>query len=304
VTSLLSITDATEARADRTLRRRQRAATRSLLKRPLTVIGLVIILCWIFAALLAPWITTYGPLEQGAELYAPPSRDHWFGTDELGRDVYSRVIYGSRITLPLAVMLVAFACSIGAILGGVAGYLGRIVDEGIMRFADLLFAFPHIILAMAIAAALGPSLRNAVLSLVVIAWPLYARVTRGLVLAAREMDYVLASRLTGASARQTLAVDILPNIIGPVAVLATLELGTAVLWLSGLSFLGLGAQPPVSEWGAMVASGALAFNHWWVGTFPGLAILTAVLAFNFIGDSLRDALDPRVARAIRRSESA
>jgi peptide/nickel transport system permease protein len=290
-----------DARAERTLRRRQRAATRSLLRRPLTIVGIVIVVVWAVAALLAPWVTQHGPLEQGAELYAPPSRDHWFGTDELGRDVYSRVIYGSRITLPLAVMLVALACSIGAILGGIAGYLGRFADEGVMRLADLVFAFPHIILAMAVAAALGPSLRNAVLALVVIAWPLYARVTRGLVLAAREMDYVLASRLTGASARETLAVDILPNIAGPIAVLATLELGTAVLWLSGLSFLGLGAQPPDPEWGAMVSAGALAFNHWWVGTFPGLAILTAVLGFNFIGDSLRDALDPRIARAIRRT---
>lgn len=296
-----SLVEPADARAERTLRRRQRAATRSRLRRPLTIVGLVIVVVWALAALLAPWVTQSGPLEQGAELYAPPSRDHWFGTDELGRDVYSRVIYGSRITLPLAVMLVALACSIGAILGGIAGYLGRFVDEGVMRLADLVFAFPHIILAMAVAAALGPSLRNAVLALVVIAWPLYARVTRSLVLAAREMDYVLASRLTGASARETLAVDILPNIAGPIAVLATLELGTAVLWLSGLSFLGLGAQPPDPEWGAMVSAGALAFNHWWVGTFPGLAILTAVLAFNFIGDSLRDALDPRIARAIRRT---
>jgi peptide/nickel transport system permease protein len=291
---------AAEARADRTLRRHQRLATRSVFRRPLTVAGIVIVVFWALAALLAPWITEYGPLQQSTDLYAAPSRDHWFGTDELGRDVYSRVIYGSRITLPLAVMLVALACTTGAILGGIAGYLGRIADEGVMRLADLVFAFPHIILAMAVAAALGPSLRNAVLALVVIAWPLYARVTRGLVLATREMDYVLASRLTGASAREALAKDILPNIAGPIAVLASLELGTAVLWLSGLSFLGLGAQPPEPEWGAMVSAGALAFNHWWVGTFPGLAILTAVLAFNFIGDSLRDALDPRVARVIRR----
>jgi peptide/nickel transport system permease protein len=290
-----------DTRAEQTLRRHQRAATRSLLRRPLTITGLAILVGWVLAALLAPWITKYGPLEQSQQLYAPPSTQHWFGTDELGRDVYSRVIYGSRITLPLAAMLVVLACTIGAILGGIAGYFGRVLDEAVMRVADLVFAFPTIILAMAVAAALGPSLRNAVLALVVVAWPLYARVTRGLVLSAREMDYVLASRLTGASARQALAVDILPNVTGPVAVLATLELGTAVLWLSGLSFLGLGAQPPTPEWGAMVAAGALAFNHWWVGTFPGLAILTAVLAFNFVGDSLRDALDPRVARTIRRS---
>jgi peptide/nickel transport system permease protein len=291
---------AAEARAERALRRHQRAATRSVFRRPLTIVGLVIIVFWAVAALLAPWVTDYGPLEQSTNLYQPPSSEHWFGTDELGRDVFSRVIYGSRITLPLAVMLVALACTTGAILGGIAGYAGRLADEGVMRLADLVFAFPHIILAMAVAAALGPSLRNAVIALVVIAWPLYARVTRGLVLATREMDYVLASRLTGASARQALAVDILPNIAGPIVVLATLELGTAVLWLSGLSFLGLGAQPPDPEWGAMVSAGALAFNHWWVGTFPGLAILTAVLAFNFIGDALRDALDPRVARVIRR----
>jgi peptide/nickel transport system permease protein len=291
---------AAEARADRALGRHQRAATRSVFRRPLTIVGLVIIVFWALAALLAPWVTEYGPLEQSTDLYASPSAAHWFGTDELGRDVFSRIIHGSRITLPLAVMLVALACTTGAILGGIAGYAGRLADEGVMRVADLVFAFPHIILAMAVAAALGPSLRNAVLALVAIAWPLYARVTRGLVLATRELDYVLASRLTGASARAALAVDILPNIAGPIAVLATLELGTAVLWLSGLSFLGLGAQPPDPEWGAMVSAGAQAFNHWWVGTFPGLAILTAVLAFNFIGDSLRDALDPRVARVIRR----
>jgi peptide/nickel transport system permease protein len=201
-------------------------------------------------------------------------------------------------------MLVALAATIGATLGGIAGYFGGIIDEVIMRVADLVFAFPTIILAMAVAAALGPNLRNAVLAIVVVSWPLYARVTRGLVLSAREMDYVLASRLTGASAREALVVEILPNIVGPVAALAMLELGNAVLWLSGLSFLGLGAQPPNPEWGAMISSGTQAFDRWWVGTFPGLAILTAVVAFNFIGDSVRDALDPQVARAIRRNERA
>jgi peptide/nickel transport system permease protein len=268
------------------------------------MVGLSIIAAWALAAVLAPWITRYDPLQQGGAIYAGPSTAHWFGTDELGRDIFSRVIHGARITLPLAVMLVALACTIGALLGGIAGYFGKIADEGIMRLADLVFAFPTIILAMAVAAALGPSLRNAVLAVIVVSWPIYARVTRGLMLSAREMDYVLASRLTGASVRETLARDVLPNIVGTVAVLATLELGNAVLWLAGLSFLGLGAQPPDPEWGAMVSSGALAFNHWWVGTFPGLAILTVVLAFNFVGDSVRDALDPQFARAIRRGEGA
>jgi peptide/nickel transport system permease protein len=169
-----------------------------------------------------------------------------------------------------------------------------------MRIADIFFSFPTIILAMAVAAALGPSLQNAVLAIVVVSWPMYARVVRSLVLGARDTDYVAASRLLGGSARRTLTVDILPNILGPVAVLALLELGDAVLWLCGLSFLGLGAQPPTAEWGAMISDGALNFNRWWLGVFPGVAILTVVLAFNFIGDSLRDALDAQTNRTLGR----
>jgi peptide/nickel transport system permease protein len=171
-----------------------------------------------------------------------------------------------------------------------------------MRMVDLFFAFPTIILAMAVAAALGPDLRNAVLAIVVVAWPTYARVVRGLVLSQKEMDYVAATRLLGASSRRSLLRDVMPNVGGPVMVLATLELGNAVLLLAGLSFLGLGARPPSPEWGAMVSDGARTFDRWWVGTFPGLAILTVVMAFNFLGDSLRDALDPRTARAIRGRE--
>jgi peptide/nickel transport system permease protein len=197
------------------------------------------------------------------------------------------------------VLVVVLVTLIGSVLGAVAGYFGRVADEIIMRGADLVLAFPAIILAMAVAAALGPTMRNAVIAIVVVAWPLYARVTRSLVLAVRELDYVLASRLTGASSARALRSEVLPNIVGPVAVLAMLEVGTAIIWLAGLSFLGLGAQPPTPEWGAMVAAGATAFNYWWVGTFPGLAILTAVLAFNFIGDALRDALDPEVSRTFR-----
>jgi len=291
--------ESADDRADHVLAKRQSVAFRSVWRRPLAVVGLLIVAGWVLAAVLAPWIAQYGPLQQTADIYAPPSADHWFGTDQLGRDVFSRVIHGSRITLPLAVMLVALASVVGSLLGGIAGYLSGVVDEVIMRFADLVFAFPAIILAMAVAAALGPSLRNAVLAVVVVAWPIYARVMRSLVLSAREMEYVLASRLTGASSREALFSEILPNVAGPITVLAMLELGNATLWLAGLSFLGLGAQPPHPEWGAMVASGALAFNRWWVGLFPGLAILSAVLAFNFIGDSFRDTLDPRITRAIR-----
>ncbi len=168
-----------------------------------------------------------------------------------------------------------------------------------MRVVDLVFAFPPIILAMAVVAALGPDLRNAVLAIVVVSWPSYARVTRSLVLSLRSSEYVAASRLLGVSSARALVREVLPNVAGPVLVLATLELGNAVLLLSGLSFLGLGAVPPSPEWGAMVSEGARTFNFWWIGAFPGLAILTVVLAFNFLGVSLRDALDPQTSRAVR-----
>jgi peptide/nickel transport system permease protein len=296
---------AVDPRAERALRKRQRAANRSIWRRPLTIVGVSIAAVWIICAIFAPWIARYSPTATSADLFAPPSSAHWFGTDELGRDVYSRVIYGSRVTLPLSIMLVVIAAFVGGILGGIAGYFGGLVDEVNMRLADLVFAFPTIILAMAVAAALGPNLRNAVLAVVIVSWPLYARVTRSLVLSAREMDYVQASRLLGAPGREALTVEILPNIASPIAALAMLELGNAVLWLAGLSFLGLGAQPPTPEWGAMVSEGTQNFNDWWIGVFPGLAILTAVMAFNFIGDSLRDVLDPRVSRVgIQRSEDA
>ena len=278
---------------------RRRLFTRSTWLQPLAITGLIIAGLWVVAAVAAPLLAPADPLAQDFPRYQPPSRDHLFGTDAVGRDVLSRVMYGARISLPLAFLLVALSVIIGGVIGGISGYFGRRVDEVIMRIADLVFAFPTIILAMAVAAALGPSLTNAVLALVVVFWPAYARVVRGLVLSVKEADYVNASRLLGASSRRALVKDVLPNIGGPVLVLAMLELGTAVLLLSGLSFLGLGARPPNPEWGAMVAEGARAFDRWWVGTFPGLAILTVVLAFNFIGDSLRDALDPRTARALR-----
>ena len=287
---------------ERQLRKHQRAAMRSVWRRPLTVVGLSLAALWAFVAVAAPFIAPQNPLARVAPSFLAPSGAHLFGTDELGRDELSRVIYGARVTLPLALLLVALAATLGGILGGIAGYLGRWVDEVIMRVADIFFSFPTIILAMAVAAALGPSLQNAVLAIVVVSWPMYARVVRSLVLGARDTDYVAASRLLGASARRTLTIDILPNIAGPVAVLALLELGDAVLWLSGLSFLGLGAQPPTAEWGAMVATGAQEFNRWWLGVFPGLAIVTVVLAFNFIGDSLRDALDSQTNRVLGRRD--
>ena len=212
------------------------------------------------------------------------------------------MVYGARISLPLAVLLVAVARWSAARARRAAGYFGGWVDSVVMRIADLVFAFPGIILAMAVAAALGPEpaqrrARDRASS----SWPSYARVVRGLVLSvARVASTCIASRLLGASGLRALFVDVLPNVAGPVLVLATLDLGNAVLLLSGLSFLGLGAQPPTAEWGAMVADGAQNFDYWWIGTFPGLAIFTVVLAFNFLGDSLRDALDPRTPRGAER----
>ena len=279
--------------------RRDRVLRRSPLRSPLAVTGFVIIAFWVVVAALAPLVAPADPLAQAYGILSPPSRANLLGTDQLGRDVLSRVVYGARITLPLSVLLVLFAMVIGSLVGAVAGFFGGWVDAALMRLADLVFAFPGIILALAIAAALGQQLRNAVIAVVLVSWPAYARLVRSLVLSARSAQYVVSSRLLGASALRTLAVDIRPNSAGPVFVIAALDVGNAVLLLSGLSFLGLGAQPPTAEWGAMVADGAQNFSDWWVGVFPGLAILTVVLAFNFIGDTLRDLLDPRTARAVR-----
>ena len=264
-------------------------------RQPLAAIGAIVALAWVFIAIFAPLIAPADPLSQAFPPSQAPSLHHLFGTDELGRDVLSRVIYGSRVSIPIALLLVVLAATIGGILGGVAGYFRGIADGGIMRGADLVFAFPAIILAMVVAAVLGRGLQNAALAIVVVAWPSYARVVRGLVLSVGESEYVQSARLLVAPARRTLFRDVLPNVAGPVLVLATLDLANAILLLAGLSFLGLGAQPPQAEWGSMVADGTQYFQWWWMGTFPGLAIFTVVLAFNFLGDSLRDIFDPRTA---------
>jgi len=269
-----------------------------ILRQPLTIIGIVVVLAWLLVALFAPLLATHDPLSQGSDAFRPPSGEHLMGTDDLGRDVLSRVLYGSRLSLPLAALLVSLSLVVGATLGAIAGYLGGWVDAVVMRLCDLLFAFPGIILAMVVTAALGPSIANAMLALVVISWPWYARIVRGLVLSISGAEYVTARRLLGASAGQALRSEVLPNVAGPLLVLATLDLGGAVLLLSGLSFLGLGAQPPTAEWGSMVSHGTQYFQYWWVGTFPGLAIFSVVLAFNFLGDSLRDIFDPRTVKDI------
>ncbi|QIM19628.1 ABC transporter permease [Leucobacter coleopterorum] len=268
-------------------------------KTPLAITGLGIALVWMLIAVFAGVIAPFDPLEQAFDRLQPPSSEHLFGTDQVGRDVLSRVVFGAQISLPLALALVVASMIVGGTLGAIAGYFGKAVDEVIMRVADLVFAFPTIILAMVITAALGPSLTNAVIAMLIVSWPAYARVTRSLVLSARGQEYVIAGRLLGNSPFTSLRRDILPNVLSPVFVLAMLDVGTAILLLAGLSFLGLGATPPTPDWGAMVSDGVQQFSAWWIAAFPGLAIFTVVMAFNFIGDSLRDSLDPRAQDAVQ-----
>lgn len=282
--------------------RRRRPLIPRAWRTPLAVVGTAVALIWILVAILAPLIAPYDPLAQDLPRLAPPSAEAIMGTDVNGRDVFSRLLIGARTTIPLALMLVVCAMVVGTIVGSVAGYLGGWFDEVLMRITDMVMAFPTVILAMVIAASLGPSIMNAVIAGIIVAWPPYARITRSLVLGLRTQNYVVAGRLLGSSPLRSLLRDVLPNIAGPVLVLASLDIGTAILLLSGLSFLGLGAQPPTPEWGTMIASAMQNTSAWWLGLFPGLAILSIVMAFNFIGDSLRDALDPLAARE-REAES-
>jgi peptide/nickel transport system permease protein len=260
---------------------------------PLGLAGAVVVLLWLVIAVVAPFVVPHDPLAQDLPRLQAPSSEAIFGTDALGRDVFSRVLSGATVTMPLALLLVVLSVLIGAVLGAVSGFFGRWVDELVMRSTDLVMAFPTVILAMVIAAALGASLLNAVLAALIVSWPSYARLTRGLVLGLRTSNYVVSVKLLGFSSRRLLLRDIAPNVVGPILVLASLDIGTAILLLSGLSFLGLGAKPPTAEWGSMVSDAVHNFDSWWLGLFPGLAILTVVVAFNFVGDALRDALDPK-----------
>jgi peptide/nickel transport system permease protein len=259
----------------------------------LSLLAMGLVASWAIIAIFGPLVAPYDPLAQGSAFLAGPSSGHLFGTDELGRDVLSRVIWGARVSIPYSVLMVASSVGVGAVSGGVAGYFGGWVDEVIMRVADFVFAFPTIILAMAITAALGPDLKNAVIAVVVVSWPTYARVVRSLVLSAMHSDYVLVARLLGHSSVRTMAVDVLPNVAGPMLVFATLGLGNAMLFLAGLSFLGLGSQPPAAEWGSMISEATQYYNGWWLALFPGLAIVSVVLALNVLGDRLRNIWDPR-----------
>ena len=295
-------TQARPARSLPTVRRSGRLVGRWLLRRPLTMVGAVIVLVVSSAGLAAPLLAPYNPLAIDiVGRLQPLSRAHPFGTDHLGRDLLSRIIYGARVSLGVGVTIAALGALTGTVLGLLAGYLGGKVDETIMRICDMFLAFPALILAMALAASLGPSLGNTMLALVIIWWPWYARIMRGQVLALRESEYVMAARALGASTQRLMFRHLLPNAIPPIIVQATLDIGNAILIASSLSFLGFGAQPPVPEWGAITSEGRTFLrDYWWYPTFPGLAIMITVMGFNLMGDGLRDLLDPRLRRQVGR----
>jgi len=265
---------------------------------PLVVAGFIIISIFIIAAIFAPWIVPYGPEERiWNEQMQSPSLKHLFGTDENGGDIFSRVIWGARIDLLIALAVVGSAALIGSVIGSISGYMGGKIDEALMRVTDVFLAFPGLILAMAIAAALGRNLINLTIALIVVWWPSYARLIRGVALSEREKLYVEAAKAIGAKNARIVFRHILPNVIYPLLVNATLDLGSVILTAAGLSFIGFGAGAGIAEWGRMISDGRnYLFQAPWMATFPGLAILLSSLALNLVGDGLRDVLDPRLRR--------
>jgi peptide/nickel transport system permease protein len=271
------------------------SVVRFLRRNPLALIGLVILGLWIFISIAAPLVSPGEPRKQNiAKRMTRPGPLFRFGSDQLGRDVMTRVFYGGRTSLPGGVIVVLAAMLIGTALGAIAGYAGGWVDELIMRLTEVFLAFPTIILAMTIAAALGPSLFNAIIAMIAVWWPGFTRLVRAQVMSIKQREFVEAARALGVPPLRLLVRTILPNCLAPIIVLATTDLGTAILVFAGLSFLGLGPDPSVPEWGRMIADGTQFFDQWWLAAFPGLAIFTVVLAFNFIGDGVRDALDPKL----------
>jgi peptide/nickel transport system permease protein len=271
-------------------------AGRELMRTPGTVVGLVLVGAIVLAAVLAPVVAPYDPIATATtESAAAPSAQHWFGTDVLGRDMFSRVIYGARISLWLGLISVSIACLCGLLFGITAGYYGGWVDTVIMRGADMLLAFPSFLLALTIVFALGQSLINVMIAVGISSIPGYTRIVRGSVLSAREHEYVTAARTSGSTDARLMTRHILPNVVAPVIVISTVGIAWAIIAAASLSFLGMGAQPPTPEWGAMVNDGLRYLKgSWWISTFPGLAIMVTVLSINLVGDGLRDALDPKL----------
>ncbi|AJY74403.1 ABC transporter permease [Paenibacillus beijingensis] len=269
-----------------------------LKKNPMTIIGLAILAIMILLSLAAPLISAHDPNKINViERFQGPSGNHWFGTDEVGRDIFTRILYGARLSLGIGIVIVVCAGLIGTVLGTIAGYFGGKVDQVIMRIMDMILAFPTLILAMAFAAALGPSLQNAMIAIAVVKIPVYVRLARGETLALREKLFVKAAVTFGIKPRRIIARHIIPNVVSPVIIQVTLDIGDAILMVATLGFLGLGAQPPAPEWGAMISTGwKYLLDYWWYPTFPGLALFLTSGALNLIGDGIRDILDPKSSR--------
>jgi peptide/nickel transport system permease protein len=270
-----------------------------ILNNPLTTFGLLVILALLITAIFAPFLAPFPDQGKGLsnldERLEPPTFKHPLGTDNLGRDILSRIIFGARISLKAAFVVVMIVVSIGVPLGLIAGYFGGKIDEIIMRFADMILAFPSLLLAIAIVASLGPSLINALIAIAIPWWPWYTRLMRSQVISTKEMQFVESARAIGASRWRIMFRHILPNCLSPIIVQATVDMGYIILAIASLGFLGLGTQPPAADWGVMVSDGREFFmKQWWISTFSGAAIFLTVLAFNLTGDGIREALDPKI----------
>jgi peptide/nickel transport system permease protein len=267
----------------------------ALKRNPLAVSGVIIVLALVLMAMFASWIAGQSPYAQllTARLEAP-SMEHWFGTDELGRDIFARIIFGSRITLLIIFLVSIVVLPVGLLIGTLAGYFGGVFDMFLMRITDIFLAFPRLVMALAFAAALGPGIENAVLAISITAWPPYARLARAETMTIRRSDFILATRMQGASALRIIWSHIVPLCLPSVIVRLTLDMAGIILIAAGLGFLGLGAQPPAPEWGLMVSSGrSYLLDQWWVATIPGIAIFVVSFGFNLLGDGLRDVFDPK-----------
>ena len=266
-----------------------------LLRSPTSTFGLVVLSILIFVTVFAPLIATHDPYVQNlANVLKAPGDGHLFGTDDLGRDIFSRLVYGARITLTIIFLVSIVVGPIGLIIGTASGYLGGKFDTVMMRITDIFLSFPSLILSLAFVAALGPSLNNAIIAIALTSWPPIARLARAEAMTFRNADYIAAARLQGASPIRIIVKSIMPMCLPSVLIRLTLNMATVILTAAGLGFLGLGAQPPLPEWGAMIATGRrYMLDNWWLVTFPGISILTVSLAFNLLGDGLRDALDPK-----------
>ena len=272
---------------------------RHFVRNRLALLGLAIVVALVLMAIFAPWLAPYSPTEGDLRTLRllPPSAAHWFGTDDQGRDILSRLIHGSRITLFVVVLVAVLAAPVGLLVGTVAGYAGGWLDALLMRITDIFLAFPKLILALAFVAALGPGIENAVIAIAITSWPPYARIARAETLTVRQADYIAAVRLIGASPWRIVLRHIMPLCLASLIVRVTLDMAGIILTAAGLGFLGLGAQPPMPEWGAMIAGGRqYVLDQWWVAAGPGAAIFVVSLAFNLLGDGLRDALDPKAVK--------